>query len=203
MRHFYFIGIFSILPFFTLSNAHAFDIASLVNMCESCHGSDGNSQDPEVPIIAGFSYEGFLNTIDVFREGDRIALRYQVKGQPETVMNEIAQKLSDEEADALAKYFSQRPFIAAQQPADTEKAKRGEIKHKQRCEKCHSNGGTTPEDDAAILAGQWTPYLRRQIDNILSGKREVPRSMLRRIRKLSEQQIDELLQFYAAQGRSQ
>ena len=39
------------------------DFVSMVKMCESCHGKDGISVEPEVPIIAGFSYEGFLNTI--------------------------------------------------------------------------------------------------------------------------------------------
>lgn len=55
-------------------------------------------------------------------------------------------------------------------------------------------------EDAAILAGRWTIYRRRQFDNILSGKRIVPRSMLRRTNKLSVEDIEALLHFYALQG---
>lgn len=175
----------------------ASDIVSLVHLCESCHGKDGNSTQPDVPIIAGFSYEGFLNTIDVFRANERIALAYHKPGEPETVMNVIAQALSDEDVEALADYFSKRPFRPAKQAVDKELASRGEILHKQKCERCHRNNGAEPVEDAAILAGQWTPYLRRQFVNIKSGKRMVPRTMLRRVRDLPEEDIEALLNFYA------
>ena len=181
--------------------AYTSDIVGLVTMCEGCHGKDGNSTDPDVPIIAGFSHEGFLNTMDVFRENDRIARRFQKPGEPETVMNDIARALSDEDVEVLADYFSKRPFIPAEQDADEVQAARGEIIHKQKCEKCHYGNGADPVEDAAILAGQWTVYLRRQFDNILSGKRIIPRSMLRKVRKLSERDVEALLNFYALQGK--
>ena len=195
----------SVSRFFTLmmsvllgnSTLYAADIVSLVQMCEGCHGKDGNSSQPDVPIIAGFSYEGFLNTMDVFRVNERIALAFHKPGEPETVMNEIAQALSDEDVINLADYFSKRPFRAAEQKVDLELAGRGEILHKQKCERCHRQNGAEPVEDAAILAGQWTPYLRRQFENILSGKRLVPRSMLRRVRNLPAEDIEALLNFYA------
>lgn len=182
------------------TSVFATDFVKLVTMCEDCHGKDGNSTLPDVPIIAGFSREGFLNTMDVFRENERIALRFHKPGEPETVMNEIAQKLSDEEVEALADYFSRRPFIAARQTTDAGQAGRGEIIHKQKCEKCHSGNGADPVEDAAILAGQWTVYLRRQFDNILNDKRIVPRSMLRKIKNLAEEDVEALLNFYALEG---
>jgi sulfide dehydrogenase cytochrome subunit len=185
------------------NSVFATDIVTLVTMCEGCHGKDGNSTQPDVPIIAGFSHEGFLNTMDVFRENERIAIRFHKPGEPETVMNEIAQGLSDKDVEALADYFSKRPFIAARQTTDAAQAARGEIIHKQKCEKCHYGNGADPVEDAAILAGQWTIYLRRQFNNILSGKRIVPRSMLRRIKKLSAEDIEALLHFYALQGDKQ
>jgi sulfide dehydrogenase cytochrome subunit len=169
-------------------------------MCEGCHGKDGNSTQPDVPIIAGFSHEGFLNTMDVFRDNERIAMRFHKPGEPEAVMNDIAQGLSDTDVEVLADYFSRHPFIADRQTADAAQATRGENIHKQNCEKCHSGNGADPVDDAAILAGQWTIYLRSQFDNILSGKRIVPLSMLRRIKKLSAEDIEALVQFYALEG---
>jgi sulfide dehydrogenase cytochrome subunit len=182
------------------NSVFATDIVELVTMCEDCHGKDGNSTQADVPIIAGFSHEGFLNTMDVFRANERIAMRFHKPGEPETVMNEIAQRLSDEDVEVLADYFSKRPFIAAKQTIDAAQAARGEILHKQKCEKCHSGNGADPVEDAAILAGQWTIYLRRQFDNIISGKRIVPRSMYRKIKKLSAEDVEALLQFYALQG---
>lgn len=189
--------------FLCANSLFAADIVSLVTMCEGCHGKDGNSVQPDVPIIAGFSYEGFLNTMDVFRENERIALSFQRPGEPETIMNDIAQTLSDEDAHMLADYFSKRPFRAADQTADKTLAGRGEILHKQKCERCHKQNGAEPVTEAAILAGQWTPYLRRQFKNILTGKRVIPRSMLRRVRDLPAEDIEALLNFYALEGNKQ
>lgn len=176
------------------------DFVSLVQSCEKCHGKDGNSNTPDVPIIAGYSFEGFLNTMDVFREDDRIAKEYHKPGDPETVMNDIAKSLSDAQVNALANYFSKRKFKPAQQGVDKVLAQRGEVIHKRWCGKCHEDGGAHPVDDAAILAGQWTPYLKRQFDNFLSGKRLIPRTMLRRIKKLSKEDIEALLNYYASVG---
>ena len=189
------------LPFLmATAAAPADDFVKLVQSCENCHGKDGNSTTPDVPIIAGFSHESFLNTIDVFREGDRIALKFHKPGEPETVMNDIAKGLSDEQARNLADYFSKREFKPPKQSVNTELARRGEVIHKRLCDRCHTGNGAHPVEDAAILAGQWTPYLRRQFDNFLSGKRMVPRTMLRRIKELSKDDIEALLNFYASKG---
>jgi sulfide dehydrogenase cytochrome subunit len=201
MNRFLILKLLIFLPLLIATTAApAGDFVKLVQSCEHCHGKDGNSTTPDVPIIAGFSYEGFLNTIDVFREGDRIAREFHKPGEPETVMNDIAKGLSDEDAQNLADYFSKRDFKPAQQSVNTELARRGEVIHKKSCERCHTDNGAHPVEDAAILAGQWTPYLRRQFDNFLSGKRMVPRSMLRRIKKLSKEDVEALLQFYASEG---
>lgn len=190
-----------LLLFTVVTPIHADDFVKLVQSCEHCHGKDGNSTTPEVPIIAGFSHEGFLNTMDVFREDDRIAREFHQPGDPETVMNDIAKALTDEQVNSLADYFSKRKFKPAQQNVDTELAARGEIIHKKSCERCHGDNGKEPVEDAAILAGQWTPYLRKQFENFLSGKRLIPRTMLRRIKKLSNEDIEALLNFYANEGK--
>jgi len=39
--------------------------------------------------------------MDVFRVNERIAMHFHKPGEPETVMNEIAQKLSDEDVETL------------------------------------------------------------------------------------------------------
>jgi len=179
------------------------DFVKLVEFCEGCHGKDGNSTTPDVPIIAGYSSEGFFNTIDVFRIGERVAIQFHKPGEPETVMNEIAKQLSEKNVRDLAAYFSKRPFKAPQQDVNAELARRGEILHNQLCEQCHMKKGAHPVEDAAILAGQWTPYLRRQFGNVLSGKRKVPRTMLRRIKELPPEDIEALLSFYASVGMQQ
>ena len=113
-------------------------------------------------------------------------------------MTAIAQQLGEADIEALARYYSERPYIPRNQAFDPELASRGAKLHERYCEKCHLSNGTEPVDDAAILAGQWTPYLRIQFDNIRSGKRIVSRRMLNRFKKLSQEDIEALLNFYAS-----
>ena len=150
------------------------------------------------PSIAGFSYEGFLYTMDEYRENRRIAIEFQQPNEPETVMINIAQQLSDADLKGLANYFSKRKYIPRSQAFDPELASRGAILHENHCERCHEQNGTEPADDKPILAGQWTPYLRLQFKNILSGKRLVSRRMSIRLKKLNQEDIEALLNFYAS-----
>jgi sulfide dehydrogenase cytochrome subunit len=189
---------FALLPL----TVDATDIARTAEQCAQCHGERGYSVQPDVPVIAGFSPEGFVETMDAFRNGDRVAIEYEVPGSPANMMNEIARELSDTQVEALAVYFAEIPFAARQQTADPALARRGAEVHAKNCERCHSDGGAHPEDDAAILAGQWMPYLRRQFDNIDTGKRNVPRSMLKRYQRLSADDKEALLHFYARAGKA-
>jgi cytochrome subunit of sulfide dehydrogenase len=75
---------------------------------------------------------------------DRIALKFHKPGEPETVMNDIARGLSDEQARNLADYFSQRGFKPPKQSVNTDLARRGEVIHKRLCEKCHTDNGAHP-----------------------------------------------------------
>lgn len=174
------------------------DFSALVKRCEICHGQNGNSGLPMFPSIAGFSYEGFLYAMDVYREDRRIAAAFQQPNAPETVMNSIAQGLSDADVEALANYFSKRKYVPRNQQFDPKLARRGAILHEAHCERCHVQNGAVAGDEVAPLAGQWTPYLRLQFENILSGKRVVSRRMLNRFKKLSQEDIEALLNYYAS-----
>lgn len=176
----------------------AAEFDALIGRCAKCHGDRGYSEQEDVPVIAGFSYQGFLDTMAAFRDGERVAMKYRAPGSPETVMNEIALELDEAEVEALAEYYSGIPFIPRKQYFDPRLAAQGAKVHDKLCEKCHSKGGSDPQDDAAILAGQWTSYLRRQFDNITTGKRRVSRSMMSKFRRLTDDDKESLLHFYAS-----
>ena len=176
----------------------AADLEELTQRCSRCHGEQGYSEHPDVPVIAGFSYQGFIDTLAAFREGERVAIKYETPGSPAIMMNDIARELSEAEVETLARYYSGIPFIPRRQAFDPALAAEGAKVHDKSCEKCHSKGGSDPQDDAAILAGQWTPYLRRQFGNITDGKRTMPRRMMAKFRKLSDTDKEALLNFYAS-----
>jgi sulfide dehydrogenase cytochrome subunit len=171
----------------------------LTDKCDNCHGKNGNSEDEKVPSIAGFSAVTLEDIIESYKSGDRPADKYKPKDGEETDMLEISKKLSDDNIKKVAEHYASQKFIPHKQPFDAKLAKKGAKVHKKRCEKCHSDNGSNADDDAAILAGQWRGYLKRQLDLIVSGERTVPKKMKKKIKKLKDGDVEALIEFYASQ----
>jgi|AMFO01.1.fsa_nt_gi Cytochrome c553 len=173
--------------------------SELTDKCDSCHGKNGNSEDDKVPTIAGFSAVTIEEILNEYRDGDRPADKYKPKDGEETDMVEIAKKLSEDQIKEVAKHYAAQKFMPHKQDFDAKLAKRGRKVHKKHCEKCHSDYGSNADDDAAILAGQWRGYLKRQFDLIMAGEREVPKKMRKKIKKLKEGDAAALIEFYVSQ----
>ena len=166
----------------------------LANTCAGCHGTDGASAGPASPTIAGLSEEYFIEVMKGFA-ADEI---------PATIMNRIAKGYSDAEIEQMAKFYAGKPFVQAKgQKFDTAQVDTGAKLHDKYCEKCHAEGGTSAEDDAGVLAGQWLPYLRWTMEDYLSGNREPTKKMKKKIEELSEEHGDAgweaLYNYYASQ----
>ncbi|PLY13320.1 MAG: cytochrome c4 [Sedimenticola sp.] len=167
----------------------------LANTCAGCHGTDGSSQGPASPTIAGLSSDYFVETMQGFAN-DEI---------PSTIMGRIAKGYTEDELKAMAGYFKAKTFVKAHQDFDKDLADNGAKLHDKYCEKCHAEGGQSAEDDAGVLAGQWTPYLNWQLANFKSGDREAPKKMQKQMEKMLEKEgsdgVMALLNFYASQQK--
>lgn len=165
----------------------------LANTCVGCHGANGISNGPATPSIAGISEEYFVENMQGYASGE----------VPSTIMGRIAKGYSEEEIMLLAGYFSKQSFAPAMQDSDAALAKKGAKLHDKYCEKCHAEGGTSAEDDAGILAGQWTPYLNWTLADYHSGDRQATKKMAKQMKKMKKKAGDEgtaqLLNFYAGQ----
>ncbi|MDT8438587.1 MAG: c-type cytochrome [Wenzhouxiangellaceae bacterium] len=109
--------------------------------------------------------------------------------------------MSEDQRMQLAAYFASLPHEPFEQDIDPARVAAGEALHQARCERCHTENGTEPLDDAAILAGQSIGYLERQLINFRSGDRWQPRMMSRQTDDLSEDEILSLAHFYASVRR--
>lgn len=72
-----------------------------VPACISCHGADGSGMPPSVPYLAGQHAEYIALQLHLFRNGER-------DNDPQDVMHAIAKKLSDEDIEAVAAYYSRK-----------------------------------------------------------------------------------------------
>jgi len=165
----------------------------LAATCFGCHGTDGASNGPATPTISGLSEDYFLETMEDFANGEL----------PSTMMGRIASGYTRDELQTLARYFGRQPFSRAEQAFDAKLVKEGKKLHDKYCEKCHSDGGTSAEDDAGVLAGQWTPYLTWQFADIKAGHREVPKKMKKKLNKMLSRKgsagLRALINYYASQ----
>ncbi len=184
------------------SNASAADVSKLAEDCGSCHGKDGVSTEPEIPTIAGYSAVYISDSLIGYKNKERPCpdAKYvsgDKKGKS-TTMCEVAKALGEPDMEALGKHLAAKKFARAKQSFDAAKAKQGEKIHEAQCKKCHEDGGSVAEDDAGILAGQWMPYLRATFDQYMSGKRPQPEKMKEKTEKLTKDDIDALVHYYAS-----
>ena len=185
------------------SPAMAADGATIADQqCAQCHGKGGASADSSIPIIGGYSSKYIVDSIKLFRKKERHCAEVSIVSGPKkgqkSDMCKVAADLADADVDAVAKYFASQKFVRAKQPFDAAKAQKGVAVYKLRCEKCHENGGSSPDEDNGILAGQWTPYLRDQLAGFRTGKRPLDDKMKQRLDKVTKEEEELLLNFFAA-----
>lgn len=183
-------------------DASATDIGKLTETCTDCHGKDGASEDSDVPIIGGMSEQYMLDSMATYVAKDRPCPEYEYEQGPnkgkKTSMCKIAEDLSEDETKELAKFYASKEFVRAKQTTDPEKAARGKKIHKTNCEKCHEDGGSSPDDDAGILAGQWMPYLESSFKDYALDKRTQPKKMKPKMDKLSDTGTEDLIHYYGS-----
>lgn len=142
----------------------------VVQVCAACHELDGQSRSDKFPKLAAQQSAYLVKQLFLFKTGQRIS----------TPMQEIANRMSAEEVQDAADYFSRQP-VAAGLAADAALAAAGRQLFRDgdqahgipACASCHGNdakgGAQLPR-----LAGQHAAYLTLQLENFRAGKRGGP-----------------------------
>jgi len=161
----------------------------LADTCAGCHGTDGASTGPATPSLAGKSETYIVDSMVAFKSGER----------PSTVMGRIAKGYSEEEFKLMASVFAKQPIAITRQKLDTAKVDAGSKLYEKNCAKCHDEYGGLADDDSGILFSQWLPYMQFSMEDFKAGSREMPKKMKKKVKKLSDDEIEALLQFFASQ----
>lgn len=162
----------------SVANAEIASEEMLANTCVGCHGTNGVSNGPAIPSIAGMSETYFVDVMSQYAKDERAS----------TIMGRIARGYSEEELKVMGGYFAKQPIGKPKQSFDEAKAKKGKELHDKYCEKCHSEGGSLGEDDAGILAGQWAPYIKYTLHDFATGARDMPKKMKKKINKMRKKE---------------
>jgi cytochrome c553 len=166
-------------------------------VCVACHGTDGNSTNPEWPNIAGQHADYAEKQLHDFRAGET---------RRNDLMAGIVAALSDEDmADLAAFYATQAP---AANVADPELVELGERIYRggnlrtgvPACIACHGPRGLgSPLGGFAMLAGQHPEYTALQLRHFRSGERanDAQGMMRDSVRWMTDEEIEAVSSYIA------
>jgi cytochrome c553 len=165
-------------------------------LCQSCHGEDGNSVQPDAPNLAGQNAGYLLDQINKFADGRR----------KDFVMNQLAENFTAEDKINIAIFYYSMPVKP--QHVNWHLVYIGEPLYKDRCGRCHGEEGMG-QTNLARLAGQQIAYVKkvltqfRKTANNLDSESETTRksaTMEKVVKKLTDEQIDALAAYVAQLG---
>jgi len=160
-------------------------LMALVAGCNSCH----KPRVPVTPLLAGQSEQYLRAVMLQLRDGSLGSL----------IMGDILRDLSEEQIDALAKYYGGAEWVSVQQETNHARVTAGAAVHLRRCAGCHGPGGRQTLGLIPRLAGQQIDYIRAQLKTYQDPRSKLPNEVMRTVlRGLSPRDLDALAQFYAA-----
>ncbi|MGD9386648.1 MAG: c-type cytochrome [Gammaproteobacteria bacterium] len=154
-------------------------------VCVACHGTDGNSLNPEWPSLAGQHAEFIADQLAAFKSGER----------QNPLMSPMAIGLTEQDMLDLAAYYSsQSPAALEADPELVEAGRKLYVGGDQErgiaaCIACHGpTGRGNPMAGYPVVAGQHAVYAAGTLRAYASGERA--NAMMQEIAaKLSEEDI--------------
>jgi cytochrome c553 len=155
-------------------------------VCAACHGPDGNSQNPDYPILAGQTWRYIYIELKDFKEGRR--------SDPQ--MSPMAVNLSQEDMIALGNYFAAQKPLPIKFQADGAKVEAGrKTSDAVLCPMCHL-GGFVGQNEIPRVAGQYPKYIKKQLEDFKARRRTNDAGNMTSVAAtLSEQDIENLSQY--------
>lgn len=145
-----------LIAFFTLEIAFAADIdlgkAKATEVCNSCHGPNGNSPSPEIPSLAGMPALSIANTLFYYREGNR----------KNPIMTPIASNLTNAQMKDVAAYYNAQKREVSYQTKPENLATGAKLTKEYNCTQCHGPNLLGVQHIPRI-AGQNHEYLLTQL----------------------------------------
>ena len=128
-------------------------IRQKAEVCFACHGPNGNSQNPEYPILAGQSWRYIYIELQDFKAGRRT----------DPVMSPLAAALSRDDMIALGNFFAAQKPLPIDFKADGARVDAGRrISDAVLCPMCHL-GGFVGQNEIPRVAGQYPQYVKKQL----------------------------------------
>ena len=159
-----------------------------VAVCAACHGEDGNSTNPQYPILAQQTARYIYLQLKDFKEGRR----------KDPQMSPVAATLDTKDMLALADWFSKqkaKPTGFKPDPAKVEAGRK--TADAVLCSMCHG-GDFGGQNEVPREAGQHYQYIKKQLEDFKAKRRTNDAGNMTSVTStLSDEQIDDLAQYVA------
>jgi cytochrome c553 len=160
----------------------------LAETCFECHGPNGNSQNPDFPVLAGQSWRYIYIELRDFKEGRR----------NDPVMSPKAANLTREDMMALGNFFQAQKPVPIAFKADGARVEAGrKVSDAVLCPMCHL-GGFIGQNEIPRVAGQYPQYVKKQLQDFKARRRTNDAGNMTSVAAtLSDEDIENLAQYIA------
>jgi len=167
-------------------------------ICQGCHGVDGNSKDEQIPKLAGQYDVYIIKQMRNYQEGTR----------SHEIMNGMAAPLNDKDLADIAAYFADQPIMKgnATNPNKTGEQifQHGNIGEMvMTCAYCHGNTGKGIDPSTGmypVIGGQNKAYLLKQLRDFKEDDRinSPNAAMNKTLKALSDSELEALSEYISS-----
>nr|ABZ09818.1 hypothetical protein ALOHA_HF4000APKG8K5ctg1g31 [uncultured marine microorganism HF4000_APKG8K5] len=166
----------------------AADISDTLQLCFSCHGENGVSEDASIPILAGQHLHYIYTQLKDYKAGRRAS----------PIMEPITAELDKKLMLELAAFFSEQTWPGSTTKADAATVKRAEAMiNSGQCVQCHL-GGFEGASGVPRIATQHAVYLKKTMLDFKNRVRLNSAAKASLLSEFSEADIEAMANYLAA-----
>lgn len=170
------------------------------NFCSSCHGTAGAAVSDAIPSIGG-QHKDFLKNSMMDMKPMVVDGKEQTPKRYSTLMKVFLKGYSESEIEAMADWYSSRPWVATSYPLNQDLVAKGKASTQlETCVSCHGSNGNNIEDTGIPrIGGQVPTYLYNALLEYKNNKRTTERSAeMEFVKEISDEELKALAEYFSS-----
>ena len=170
------------------------------NFCSSCHGTAGAAVSDAIPSIGG-QHKDYLKNSMMDMKPMVVDGKEQTPKRYSTLMKIFLKGYSESEIEAMADWYSSRPWVPTSYPLNQDLVAKGKVsKHLESCVSCHAaNGNNTSDAGIPRIGGQVPTYLYNSLLEYKNDKRMTERAEeMAIVKEISDEELKALAEYFSS-----
>lgn len=170
------------------------------NFCSSCHGTAGAAVSDAIPSIGG-QHKDFLKNSMMDMKPMVVDGKEQAPKRYSTLMKIFLKGYSEAEIEAMADWYSSRPWVPTSYPLNQDLVAKGKASTQlETCTSCHGANGNNIEDTGIPrIGGQVPTYLYNALLEYKNDKRMTERaSEMELVKEISDEELKALAEYFSS-----